>query len=45
MKGKGKVPCTPINNQNTLASNGKQLGSVKNDSVSSLSIEKKSVKI
>lgn len=42
---KGKVPCTPINPSLTLALVGKALGSKKNDSVSSLSIEKKKVKL
>ena len=41
MKGKSKVPCTPINQNLTLEKSGKMLGSIKNDSVSKISVEKK----
>lgn len=45
MAKKGKLPCMPINNNLTFESSGFKIGGKKNDSVSSLSIEKKSVKI
>lgn len=44
MKKGSKVPCTPVNTNLTLATSGKMLNSVKNDSISSLSLEKKGKK-
>jgi len=43
--GKGKAPCMPTNTNLTFEASNFQIGTKKNDSVSSLSLEKKSIKI
>lgn len=45
MKHKGKVPCMPVNTNMSFEKTSVSIGSKKNDSISSLSLEKKSVKI
>jgi len=40
-KGKGKVPCTPINSNLTFETSGKQLGSAGFQLTSKISVEKK----